>query len=65
MIILPMILWLASLACSVVIIKITATLRQDTTISQQSLLKPFLYSFFIITIVLNFIVTGKRIHRFA
>lgn len=58
-IIFPMILWLASLACSIMIIFITATLRQDTTISQQSLLKPFLYSFFIVTIVLNFIVTGN------
>ena len=58
-IIFPIILWLASLACSIMIIYITDTLRQDTTISQQSLLKPFLYSFFIITIVLNLIVTGK------
>ena len=54
----PLLLWLASIACSVVIIDITATLRKDTTISQQSLLKPFLYSFFVITIVLNFITTG-------
>ena len=40
------------------IIFITATLRKDTVISQQDLLKPFLLSFFIITILLNFLTTG-------
>lgn len=58
-IILPLLMWLASLACSIVIIFITATLRKDTTISQQSLLKPFLYSFFVDTIILNLMVTGE------
>lgn len=55
-------MWLANVACSVMIIFITATLRQDTTISQQRLLKPFLYSFFIITIALNLLTTSKSSH---
>ena len=62
-VLLPLLLWLASVACSIMIIFITATLRKDTTISQQSLLKPFLYSFFIVTIVLNLIVTGTYEYR--
>ncbi|THG93988.1 hypothetical protein EW026_g7390 [Hermanssonia centrifuga] len=56
----PLLMWLANVACSVMIIFITATLRQDTTISQQRLLKPFLYSFFIITIALNLLTTTQR-----
>jgi hypothetical protein len=54
----PVLMWLADLACSVMIIYITATLRRDAVISQQSLLKPFLYSFFCVTITLNFVTTG-------
>lgn len=57
-ILLPILLWLADVAFSVMIIFITTTLQKDTTISQQSLLKPFLYSFFVVTIVLNLITTG-------
>lgn len=55
---LPILMWLADVACSVMIIFITATLRQDTVISQQHMLKPFLLSFFIVTIALNFLTTG-------
>lgn len=51
-------MWLADVACSVMIIFITATLRKDAVLSQQGLLKPFLLSFLIITIVLNFLTTG-------
>ena len=54
----PILMWLADVACSVMIILITATLRTDALISQQKLLKPFLYSFFSITIALNLITTG-------
>ena len=55
----PVLMWLADVACSVMIIYITATLRADALISQQKLLKPFLYSFFSITIALNFLTTGE------
>ena len=55
----PILMWLGDVACSVMIILITATLRTDALISQQKLLKPFLYSFFCITIALNFLTTGK------
>ncbi|GJE85142.1 hypothetical protein PsYK624_012200 [Phanerochaete sordida] len=54
----PLLMWLADVACSVMIILITATLHTDTLISQQKLLKPFLYSFFAVTIALNFLTTG-------
>ena len=54
----PVLMWLADLACSVMIILITSTLHTDTLISQQKLLKPFLYSFFAVTIALNFLTTG-------
>lgn len=56
-------MWLADVACSVMIIVITATLRTDALISQQKLLKPFLYSFFCITIALNFLTTGAYLTR--
>ena len=56
----PLLMWLADVACSVMIILITATLHTDTLISQQKLLKPFLYSFFAVTIALNFLTTGAR-----
>ncbi|PSR75960.1 hypothetical protein PHLCEN_2v8765 [Hermanssonia centrifuga] len=59
----PLLMWLANVACSVMIIFITATLRQDTTISQQRLLKPFLYSFFIITIALNLLTTSMIVWK--
>lgn len=62
-ILLPILMWLADVACSVMIIFITATLRKDAVLSQQGLLKPFLLSFLIITIVLNFLTTGIIVWR--
>lgn len=57
-IVFPLLMWLADVACSVMIILITATLRTDALISTQKLLKPFLYSFFAVTIGLNCLTTG-------
>ncbi|KAI0346626.1 hypothetical protein BDW22DRAFT_1323122 [Trametopsis cervina] len=62
-IMLPLIMWAADAAFSVVIIWISATLRQDAVISTQVLLKPFLYSFFCVTIILNLLTTGLIIFR--
>lgn len=58
----PCVMWLADLACSIVIIYISATLRQDALISTQGHLKPFLWAFFSVTIALNLLTTGKPLY---
>ncbi|KAJ3553789.1 hypothetical protein NM688_g3430 [Phlebia brevispora] len=60
-IIVPLLMWLANAVLSAIIIFITATLHQDAIISCQASLKPFLYSFFAINIILNILTTGMII----
>lgn len=56
--ILPTLMWLAGLACTVIIIWYTATLQQDTVLSTTHSLQPWIYSFLAITFALNIITTG-------
>ncbi|KAJ7719956.1 hypothetical protein B0H16DRAFT_1218975, partial [Mycena metata] len=57
-----MLLWLGGSVCTVMIIRIEATLRSDTLITSDSL-KPLILSFWILTIVQNILTTGLLVFR--
>ncbi|KAH9913022.1 uncharacterized protein B0H18DRAFT_1216689 [Fomitopsis serialis] len=61
--IVPLVLWLACIAFAVMILYILGTLDADTTIPEIPQLQPYLYSFYLTTVVLNLLTTGLIIFR--
>ncbi|KAH9915072.1 uncharacterized protein B0H18DRAFT_1125092 [Fomitopsis serialis] len=61
--IVPLVLWLACIAFAVTILYYLSTVGADTTIPMIPQLQPFLYSFYVTTLVLNLLTTGLIIVR--
>jgi len=55
--IVPLVLWLACMAFAVKIVYILSTAGADTTIPEIPQLQPYLYSFYVTTVVLNLLTT--------
>ena len=54
-----LLLWLASVACSVAIVYYLAASHAATTIPDIPKLQPFIYAFYITSLILNLFTTGE------
>lgn len=57
----PLVIWLASVACSIAIVYYLAATHADTTIPEIPKLQPFIYAFYATSLILNLFTTGEAL----
>ncbi|KAH9928188.1 uncharacterized protein B0H18DRAFT_1210442 [Fomitopsis serialis] len=62
-IVLPTLLWLGAIVCATVDVYYVSTLHKLATIPHEKTLRPYLFATYLMSLLLNFLVTGLIVYR--